>query len=513
MAKSRRLRKIASCVVLASLAATIGIACAWVVWLGDDVDYAQFISDSIWDSYGRIDTVRKFFFSQGNHYWFVNGRAVAHALVQLFCGVLGQTAFAVCNALVYCLFVWLIVRTAVRRPLRYPAAVLTVSALVLMVFVTKMMPTTQIGYVWMFVLNLLWLRCFFEYRCCRVGCLVAVAAFSVIAGNSQEALTPGIAGALCLRWLWHRGRVPVAQTVWLVCYITGMLACALSPGTLHRAQAAEIPFIDSLIYLLMSLRATYVALAVIAWMMTVHHVSLNRIWRINRLWITAWAILLVFNICVGVYSNRQLFGLELCALVVLVRALHARFSRFWSVLAMIAAAVLTCVQLSAASEVRRQYFDIENEALKAGGGVIHYDRTRASNSAYLREYHWYEDIVGQYNNDTHHSLQKRLHFLYPELKYVNVWPEFINGRKSVSDTVCEYAPGHFFVLLTDRPGAEHKAMVVRHVSMTPGLPAAQADTVRVFPRASVVGRSWSAGIILEDKPFTHIDSVYLIMAP
>ena len=111
---------------LMALAAVVAWLSAGVLWLGDDVDYGFFIVDSIWNSHGSIDSVAEFFQSQANHYINVNGRFVAHALVQLFCAVLGQKVFAVCNGLVYCLFVMLLLKVAgvgLRRQMRSPAAV------------------------------------------------------------------------------------------------------------------------------------------------------------------------------------------------------------------------------------------------------------------------------------------------------------------------------------------------------------------------------------------------------
>ncbi len=60
----------------------LGIAVWWmsaeVVWLGDDLDYKYMMKGEIWQSWGKIKTVKQFFESQWIHYQHVNGRFVAH---------------------------------------------------------------------------------------------------------------------------------------------------------------------------------------------------------------------------------------------------------------------------------------------------------------------------------------------------------------------------------------------------------------------------------------------------
>ncbi len=94
--------------------ALTGVAVWWmsahVVWLGDDLDYQFKMQGEIWQSWGFINNFKDFVDSQIVHYLHVNGRTIAHVLVQLFCAVLGQQVFAVCNGVVYALFALLLAK-------------------------------------------------------------------------------------------------------------------------------------------------------------------------------------------------------------------------------------------------------------------------------------------------------------------------------------------------------------------------------------------------------------------
>lgn len=518
---SRR-RIILSMLILAGLAATECGASLYVVWLGDDVDYQFFITDSIWNSGGSIDNVADFFASQANHYVNVNGRFIAHALVQLFCAVAGQTAFAVCNALVYVAFALMLARVGgLRRPLRQPWTLLGISALILLTFVTKMMPTTQIGFVWMFTVNLVWLRLLMRPRrpSGRWWPALSVGLFllGVVAGNGQEALSIGISGATGLWWLSRRCRAGLWRSALLYGYWIGTLAICLSPGTLGRAATTHIGWCDSLMFTLLSLRAFWLLLAVASVQLVRKLVTLRGLWRRNALFIVAIAILLVFNFAVGVYSNRQLFGAELLSLIMTLRLLPGhRISCGWALAAAVVAAVLVIVQIQCAGKVRRQYDFIYSHALEQGGGTVYYDRTVASANILMRNFRYYEDILGQFDADTHHSLQKHLRHVLPPVKRVNsgekrfvprktvyVWPEYIRGLKFVGDTVIQYAPGHYLVCVTE---SRHARIVTdSHVA---GL-AEYTDTVSPG-RPAVHGTGWKAYIMLAPPRVAVLDSVRLV---
>lgn len=508
-----------------------------VTWLGDDVDYAFFIRDSIWNSYGPVDSsFYDFFSSQTNHYLTVNGRYVAHALVQFFCGVAGQWAFAVSNAVVYPLFVFMLMRVAcIHRPLRHPVTVAGLSALVIITFVTKMMPTTQIGFMWMFLLNLIWLRMLqrrpdvsARSRWRNVVMTAGLIVLSVAAGNGQEAISIGITGATGLWWLSRKSRVGRTRMLLLGGYWLGTLAICLSPGTLGRAADMHIALSDSLLYVVLSLRMTYILIAVIIWQIwsnvrqgsrdaqpgrstlsngEITRDYLGRVWRGNRLYLTAMAILIVFNLAVGVYSNRQLFGIELCAMIVTLRILPGRrITLPWACAAIIVAIVIVAFQCEGIRRVNRQYADMERLFVSGGGSTVYYDRTLAFTCPFMRQFRYYEEVVGQFNNDPHHSLQKKLYDRYPRLLPLQVRPALLKDLQSVADNVTTFGPRQFVVWVTEFH--DGKVVIDSHIPYMKG--SERSDTTEI-PRTTVFGKKWVAAIInTAPSPFAVVDTVRIV---
>lgn len=497
---------------LMALAAVVAWLSAGVLWLGDDVDYGFFIVDSIWNSHGSIDSVAEFFQSQANHYINVNGRFVAHALVQLFCAVLGQKVFAVCNGLVYCLFVMLLLKVAgvgLRRQMRSPAAVAAVCALVLLVFVTKMMPTTQIGFVWMLTLTLLWILALRRYAGrpgTPVWLTVLLFAGALVAGNGQEALNAGVA-TVTVAWavwrLWRHRRISAAGWALLAGFWLGALAIVLSPGTRHRAAATVIGFADSVLYFLIALRAFWLLVIVLAVQCLRRRIALKQFITDNRLWLGIMAVMVVFNFAVGIYSNRQLFGIELCSLVVMLRAVRGKIAVAWAVAAVVLAVAFVAVQFRGIRSVKQQYHEIVSQAAQKGGGAVYYDRTLGLPDPVSHQFRYYEEIVGPANNDTHHSLQKLLRQRFPKFKTVHVRPAYIKDVKVIGDTVISYAPGQFAVFLTYRG---NRAMrLYGHRLIGGEVRDLQADTAR----QAVHGKGWRAYLVMAPAPFVTVDSVKL----
>ena len=176
--------------ILGFIAIVIGIFSYNTVWLGDDLNYAYSFSDERHDY--RVESAEDIIESLNAHYFKVNGRYAAHCLIQLFCGPLGHIPFAVANGLVYVAFILLICKNC-KISLYDVNAVLSVCVMALMSFMTKMMPSCQICYIWMFTLVLLWLYVFFNKSGKRgVTCYIVAGLFSVIAGNGQEGISIGI---------------------------------------------------------------------------------------------------------------------------------------------------------------------------------------------------------------------------------------------------------------------------------------------------------------------------------
>lgn len=291
------------------------------LWLGDDITYQFSFSTG-----GRIESLKDVLTSQIAHYYKCNGRFVAHFLVQAVLVLGGKTMFALLNSAAFVLLSCLVC-TYCGLDLKNWKAFGLVTVLLLFGLQTKFVPTCQIGYVWMFCLVLGFVLLFrLAGGALSSWNLLWLAPFSLVAGWSQEALVIGIAAALAIEVLTRWKTISAMQWVMLCFFAAGSMLLCFSPASLGRTgeshastdlmSSAMLSFAKFFYYL----RATYLLLAVVL-VRAIKEKSLKAVYSTDPFLWHAWIVLIMFNLVVGVFGNRQLFGVELISVILIVKLL------------------------------------------------------------------------------------------------------------------------------------------------------------------------------------------------
>lgn len=286
------------------------------LWIGDDLLYQSSFATG-----GGISSLNDIWKSQIAHYYTQNGRFVAHFLVQTFLCLLPQYLFSLVNATVYVGFILLIL-SGLRIGLDNTKGVAVISLLALICFQTKFTPTCQIGYIWMFSLIVSFVLLFqrFAVKCSKWDLLWLIP-LSFMAGWSQEALVIGVGAALAYWWFGNLKTMTLTQWAMLFSFGIGALALCLSPATIHRtgSETGSVDFLSagaySIVKLLYYSRATYLLAVLCIYLLVSKKAKFKELFlSAPCLWIV-WTIMLLFNLLIGVFGNRQLFGCELAALL------------------------------------------------------------------------------------------------------------------------------------------------------------------------------------------------------
>ena len=502
---------------------TLGAAIWWmsseVVWLGDDLDYKYMMKGEIWQSWGKIKTVKAFFDSQWIHYQHVNGRYVAHALVQLFNARLGQEAFAICNGIVYMLFAILIGKAGGVRIKGNAGGTISAICLSVLCFVTKMMPTCQIGYIWGMTVNIAWMMAFFMNGRPSWATTTVMIITGIIVGNWQESVSIGVCAGIGIWWIlqWTGSmrnkdlRFDWRRSWMLLGYVAGTATNCLAPSTIGRVSDMAMPLADRLLIVSYSLPAIVVLIISVAYAGHRHdNLSLFSLTDGDRLipkgvLLLGMLFLIAFNAVIGVYSNRQLFGANLFAAILALRILpRHRFGWILNTFAAMAVAALWILMMEGIKEVRRQYDDIASLHSESIDGSVYYDRKRVMTLGFPLRAKYYEDILGQFDNDLHHSMMKDFKHVRKG-KTLKLKPTAQLNEESVE---C-YAPGHFTVILKEPPKGEapREVLVFGHYPI--------AD-IKAVPRKIQVtrysnrSRSLASTVIMPEFPFFTADSISII---
>ena len=292
------------------------------LWLGDDIIYDYSFKDG-----AKITSFEQVIPSQVAHYHVQNGRIPAHFLCQLFIPFWGQTFFALCNALVYVVWLLLLARLCRIRPDDWWTMAL-LSCLLILGSRTKFTPTCQIGFPWMFTLVTAFLLVFRKYGGAEtprwsLWHLLWAVPLSFLAGWSNEALVIGVGAALGVYVLSHIKELRISQWGMLVAFGAGAALLCLSPasvgrvGETHASSDLLPPIVFSLAKLGFYLRITYLLLALILYLIFVKKIPVRDLIKCAGYWWIVWAVMLLFNLLIGVYGNRQLFGAEFAAMVII----------------------------------------------------------------------------------------------------------------------------------------------------------------------------------------------------
>ncbi len=491
-----------------------------VVWLGDDLDYKYMMKGEIWQSWGKIKTTKEFFLSQWIHYQNVNGRYVAHALVQLFNAKLGQQVFAVCNAIIYVIFAFLIAKIGKVNFKENSTGILSAICISVLCFITKMMPTCQIGYIWGMTANIAWLMAFFGSQRRSWIATIVIMLFGIIVGNWQESVSIGVCSGLGTWWiiqLIDSFRNPDCKFNWrrswmLLGYVAGTVSNCLSPSTIGRVSDIVMPLADQL--LIMSYSFSAIILLVICTLYAIgkkkslHFFSFKEQEQgfiPNGVFSTAILFLIVFNIAIGVYSNRQLFGANLFAAILSLRILpQHRFNYLFNTLATATVVAFWTLMIIGISEVKSQYHSIILLHAKSSDGSVYFDRRRVMTLGFPLRAKYFEDILGQFDNDLHHSLMKDFKHTRKG-RTLKLKPTSSLDREQV----VEYASGHFNVTLKEPPKGEapREVIVFGHYPFL-GI-GAKPRNIKVAKYAKR-RPPYATTVIIPEFPFFIADSVSIV---
>ena len=368
--KSKQRNLAISIGILTIVAVVIFLFSDTVIWIVDDINYQFNMAAS---PLTRIGSVWDIFESQWEHYFTVNGRYVAHWFVQLYCGLLGQTAFAISNAVVYVLFIVLLLKF-VGRNVRDVWSVCAVALLVLLMYDTIYGPACQIGFVWTFALAIGWLYLFFRSKAKSISACIGLFLFSIIAGQGQEALNIGISGALIIYAITNRHKMTRSQWVMFFGFGLGALILCLSPASIGRAEKVAMPLYTTLFNIVSYLRVTYVFLVVMLVAKFCRHISLRAFYKDNSFYVNAMTLLLIFNVMVGVYGNRQLMGIEIMALILTMKLLPQNRFRTWSIVVLILLIIgVYGLKWIVIKQYKATYDDVVELYHKSSDGLVYYD--------------------------------------------------------------------------------------------------------------------------------------------
>ncbi|MCM1517350.1 MAG: DUF6056 family protein [Pseudoflavonifractor sp.] len=477
-----RCHKLTSIAILILLAFIVFLLESSEFWFGDNIVYGHYPY-----MYSHIvplmehKPVTSFWdviYAGNDNYILQTGRYVAHFFVILFCGLLGNPAFAVCNALVWPLFIVLFMRVCGKKLTDLPALCLAVALSLYILALMPSGPAVQINYVWMFTLTLGWVLLFRRMRdTTGIFPLIMLSLLSLIAGNGQEAVNIGVCGALFIMLVKKRFRFTTAEWVMAISFGIGCLADCLAPGTLSRSGSAgggSLPF--RLLQYLVIARAYFSIPLTFLLIVTLVSKGFNRRQFNDNffLW-SALATVVCFLFVIGSRSWNQYFGMILFIMLLTLRMLPKGLIRNVISVVIILYTLQPLYNKYIGQSRHKEYLtEIENQYLSSPDGLIYVD---ASNPMSQDLFTHHKDCFVLKN-----GLKKPITVLPSEL--ADIAPD------SVPNFVRMYTPSRFLIVQSkEKPAVfmydlSFRAMgyvrTLRHSSIEISEPLYETDNYKVM---------------------------------
>lgn len=488
----------------------IFLFCYNVEWMGDDIYYQYAIpeklSDLLSNDNQRISSVSDIIKSQNNHYLICNGRYVAHFFVQLYCAILGKTAFSITNGLMYLLLIALFLKLSDYNISNLKAELLTI-ALVTVSFSTKMVPTTQIGFIWSFVLVLTFIYLFFHKTESR-GYITNVFFFilSFIAGATQEAVVVGVCGGLGIYILQNFRKIRTAQWLMVIGFVVGTTFLCLAPSNLTRASGTHISFFISLVNFIVFSRSFWILMIILPVSMYSYGLSIYEIFKRNSFYWAGLLVCITFNFLIGIYGNRQLFGGELFSIILILRILPFKALKWsWISIFYIPLFVLWYYQAKSIITLKQQVANIEQEYPRSPSGEVFIEIDQHSQS--FREYSYIQSIpTFEGVSFPEHFLQRDMARKFPNHPLIIVLPDYLSGKDStdIGNKIIKYNSNTYLVIRSKTAPANFKI----HRSIGVGPLKIHYDDINVnFNKPVKTTHLWEAVLVTDQMMLVGINSI------
>lgn len=338
----------------------------------------------------KISSFTGVIFSQYNHYFYVNGRTIPHILEQSFAGLWGENCFNLINVFAFLLLNMLVIWISGKRNLTkfgyWVAVVFFIWFLLPCPVDLFLLMSGALNYTWSAVLCLAFLLVYTKVRQMeRVNWGVAFLLFllGVISGWTHESLVIGISGALFIIYcVQYNKRKPKSPEIALVAgFWLGTLLLCLSPAARGRASFDHPSIWETFLLIIGELRAFYVLLFLLVYTFfrekrNNNNHTLRKFFYDNQLYFYVILIELVFSLVIGFRNVRQLFGIELFSVVILIKLISEQtsFNAVWcrsvSIVAASAIVLHMAFVIPCAKRSHAQFQDIVATYLHSEDGVV-----------------------------------------------------------------------------------------------------------------------------------------------
>lgn len=215
-----------------------------------------------------IQTMNDVLHSQYHHYFNMNGRAIVHTLIQIFCGVLDSKSYCFLAMIMFCLLIWITGRYCFRNAINadrwvYFAPMFLLCALIIYPGCISGI-VGGFNYLFSSLLCVAFWYIFTERIVSNKWCL-PLAIFSFIVGWSFEGIVLPLGVAIGVYTLFNIKQLSFSKIIMIIFFVIGACFLVFAPGNFVRTSEGLGWTYHSFITYLSELRCFYLLLITLAY--------------------------------------------------------------------------------------------------------------------------------------------------------------------------------------------------------------------------------------------------------
>mgnify|MGYP001816399407 CR=1 FL=1 len=196
----------------------------------------------------RVESISDLIISQYNHYFVQNGRILLSGLAQLFLKSENKLWFNIVNTLLFGLFQFLLLKRSTalnnRSEYQYVLSILLLWFLVPSPSQTFLWLTGTINYMWGMIIVILFLDFFdrinLKNHHVKTKYLLLILIFGFLAGFTNEGITVGVSGALCIAVAKKFKQYKISSLILIFGFLLGTFVMIVAPGNMIRFNGSGV---------------------------------------------------------------------------------------------------------------------------------------------------------------------------------------------------------------------------------------------------------------------------------
>ncbi len=351
---------------------------AFKVKNGDSIEYAFMVPESVeTNQYQYVENLSDIWHSQCTHFMVVNGRFILHFIVQIYCGLLPNQAFAISNAFMFLLMTLLMAKLT-KLDLSDIHKALLLNCLTYL-YMSKIFLDTayQVGYLWSSVGMLSFLIMYRDMRSRNALKIIPATVAALLLGSLHEAFAIPVSALIIFDYLRRRGHITPQQYCMAIAFGIGTIITISAPGNYVKlSDCNRMPLLLAPMFFCINLNMGWALIILLLIRrqdrrLPLEQRSIRRFIRQEWVIFSAIVVGLATFAIAGVVYRQALHGINLLFIILIFKILSQyKLGKFWLTALVIITMAMMYSNYKHYEICNRKYTEVQRQYYSSDDGIV-----------------------------------------------------------------------------------------------------------------------------------------------